>query len=583
MGDSKDATPAATRHQQRIDDLCAAAIRALSDDDALHFRGRRLYRGAQAIPPFAPHLSPTPEVDDFGSFRGSADAMALRLRYSDAALHGSLRPAEAMPRMLFEMLEQFRVEALSPHDMPGMTHNLRYRFESWSMALHQSRLTETTKGILLYTVAQICRARVTSQPVVEATEGCIEATRMAISPSLGVALAGLRRTRGNQAAYARHALDIARTVTALLLDHDEKDESTETTADTVDDKSSLFNFWMDFDGEVDEGFSTTRAGRSRLLEGQNNAYRVFTRAYDTEVQAASLVRAASLQEFRKQLDQRIEKEGIQVARLARDLHAVLATPRRDGWHGGLEEGYLDGSRLSQLIVSPSERRLFREEQHAHVPDCEISFLIDCSGSMREHIEAVAVLVDVMVRALDHIEVTTEVLGFTTNAWNGGRVGRDWLRAGRPAQPGRLNEACHMVFKDGATSWRRARQSMAALLKADLFREGIDGEAVEWAAQRLVARCRGRRLLLVISDGSPTDGATVLANDAHYLDHHLSGMVERVQVQGEVEIYGVGVGADLSAYYRQCKALDLSASVDNEVFREIVAMIANGPRRGQSSA
>ncbi|CAN0492750.1 unnamed protein product, partial [Phaeothamnion confervicola] len=188
---------------------------------------------------------------------------------------------------------------------------------------------------------------------------------------------------------------------------------------------------MGFDGDLDEGFSAASAGSSRLLEGPGNGYRVFTSAYDTQVQAASLVRAALLQEYRKRLDQRIEKQGIQVARLARDLQAVLATPRRDGWQGGQEEGYIDGRQLSQLIASPSERRLFRVEQHAPVPDCEVSFLIDCSGSMREHIEAVAVLVDVMVRALDQIGVATEVLGFTTNAWNGGRARRDWLRAGRP--------------------------------------------------------------------------------------------------------------------------------------------------------
>lgn len=576
MVDNKAATTAATRHQQRIDDLCAASLRALSDDDALHFRGRRLYRGAQALPPFAPHLSPTPEIDDFGSFRGSADAMALRLRLSDAPLHRSLRPAEPLPRMLFEMLEQFRVEALAPRDMPGMTHNLRHRFEAWSMAFHHSGLTETAKGILLYTVAQICRSRVTAQPVVEATEDYIEATRMAIAPSLGAGLAGLRRTRGDQAAYARHALDIAQTVAALLSAHDEDDASADTDAE-ADGKPHRFNLWMGFDGDLDEGFSAASAGSSRLLEGPGNGYRVFTRAYDTQAQAASLVRAALLQEYRKRLDQRIEKQGIQVARLARDLQAVLATPRRDGWQGGQEEGYIDGRQLSQLIASPSERRLFRVEQHAPVPDCEVSFLVDCSGSMREHIEAVAVLVDVMVRALDQIGVATEVLGFTTNAWNGGRARRDWLRTGCPAHPGRLNEACHMVFKDGDTSWRRARQSMAALLKADLFREGVDGEAVEWAAQRLVARRDGRRLLLVISDGSPTDGATALANDAHYLDHHLSDVVARLQAQGEVEVYGVGVGLDLSPYYRQCRAFDLSASVSNEVFREIVAMIAAGPR------
>lgn len=570
----------ATRHQQRIDDLCAASIRALSGQAGLHFRGRRLYRDDKALPPFAPHLSPKPEVDDFASFRGAADAMALRLRCTDAELHQRLRPTEPMERMLFEMMEQFRVEALAPVDMPGMAHNLRHRFEAWSMAFYNSGLTETAKGMLLYTVAQITRSRVTAQQVVEATEDVIEATRMSIVKSLGHGLAGLRRQRFDQAAYAKHALSIASLVAGMLAAYDVETEAGTDDSDTEpDDKPLDFNLWMDFDGEEgDEGFTTASAGSSRTLAESGGVYRVFTDAFDTEVHAGTLVRAAALQEYRDRLDRRIEQQGLSVARLARKLNAVLATPVRDGWLHGQEEGYIDGRQLSQLITSPSERRLFRIEQHAPVSESAVSFLIDCSGSMRQHIESVAILVDVMARALDQIGITTEVLGFTTNAWNGGRAQKAWLRAGRPAHPGRLNETAHLVFKDSDTPWRRARPSISALLKSDLFREGVDGEAVTWAAQRLVQRHDGRRLLLVVSDGSPTDGATALANDAHYLDHHLCHVVAELQAQGEVEIYGIGVGLDLSPYYRNNRALDLSHSITQAVLREIVAMLAAGPRR-----
>ena len=574
------ATAGATRHQQRIDDLCAASIRAFSGLAGLHFRGRRLYRDDKPLPPFAPHLSPQPEVDDFASFRGAADAMSLRLRCADAELHKSLRPTEPMERMLFEMLEQFRVEALAPPDMPGMVHNLRHRFEAWSMAFYNSGLTETAKGMLLYTVAQITRSRVTAQPVVEATEDAIEATRMSIVRSLGHGLAGLRRQRLDQGAYAEHALSIAHMVAGMLAAYDLEDVAGADDSDTQpDDKPLDFNLWMDFDGEDgEEGFTTASAGTSRTLAESGGVYRVFTDAYDTEVQAATLVRAAALQENRERLDRCIERQGLSVARLARELSAVLATPVRDGWLHGQEEGYIDGRQLSQLITSPSERRLFRLEQHVPVPDSAVSFLIDCSGSMREHIESVAILVDVMARALDQIGVVTEVLGFTTNAWNGGRAQKTWARAGHPPHPGRLNEVAHLIFKDRDTSWRRARPAMGALLKSDLFREGVDGEAVTWAAQRLVQRHDGRRLLLVVSDGSPTDGATALGNDVHYLDHHLCHVVTELQAQGEVEIYGVGVGLDLSPYYRHNRALDLSHSVTQAVMREVVAMLATGPRR-----
>lgn len=575
-------TASATRYQQRIDDLCAATIRALSDEPELHFRGRRLYRGDRPLPPFAPHLNPKPELDDFGSFRGAADGMALRLRFADTELHKRLRPPDPMERMLFEMMEQFRVESLAPSDMPGIRHNLRHRFEAWSMAFYNSGLTETSKGILLYTVAQITRSRVTAQPVTEATEDAIESTRMSIVKALGHGLAGLRRQRFDQGAYAEHALSIARIVAGMLASYDQSTNEGESDNDTEpDDKPLDFNLWMDFDGDDEaEGFTTANSGSSRSLTESGGVYSVFTREFDTETQAIELVRPALLKEYRERLDQRIEQQGLSVARLARELNAVLSTPMRDGWHGGLEEGYIDGSRLNQLITSPTERRLFKQEQFAPVSDCALSFLIDCSGSMRESIESVAILVDVMARALDQIGVVTEVLGFTTNAWNGGRAQKAWRRAGRPAHPGRLNETAHMIFKDTETTWRHARPALGALLKNDLFREGVDGEAVTWAANRLRQRHDGRRLLLVISDGSPTDGATNLANDAHYLDQHLCNVVAELAAQGEVEIFGIGVGLDLSPYYRQNRALDLSKSVTHEVLREIVAMLAaqRGKRR-----
>lgn len=573
------ATVRATRNQQRIDDICAASIRALSGQSGLHFRGRRLYRDDNLLPPFAPHLSPKPEVDDFTSFRGAADSMALRLRYADAKLHKSLTPTKPTERMLFEMLEQFRVEALAPADMPGMVSNLRHRFEAWSIAFYNSGLTETAKGMLVYTVAQITRSRVTAQQVVEATEDAIEATRMSIVGNLGHALAGLRRQRFDQTAYATHALSIASMVASMLAAYDLEEVAGSDDSETESDDQPLdFSLWMDFDSEDgNEVLSTASVGSSKTLTESGGTYRVFTSLFDTQTHATTLVRAAVLQEYRELLDRRIAQQGLSVARLARELNAVLATPVRDGWLHGQEEGYIDGRQLCQLITSPLERRLFRIEHQTPVSNCAVSFLIDCSGSMREHIESVAILVDVMARALDQIAVTTEVLGFTTNTWNGGRARKAWIHAGRPSHPGRLNETAHIIFKDSETPWRRARPAMGALLKSDLFREGADGEAVTWAAQRLVQRCDGRRLLLVISDGSPTDGATALANDAHYLDHHLVHVVAELQAQAEVEIYGIGVGLDLSPYYRHNRALDLSHSVTQAVLREVVDMLAAGQR------
>ena len=572
-------TQTRVRQQERVEELCAASIRALAGESDLHFRGRRLYRRGQPLPVFAPHLHPSLENDDFASFRGAADGLALRLAHSDAGLHQTLAPDDAVERALFDLLEQYRVESLASTAMPGVRRNLRHRHEAWSLGYHHSGQTDTARGLLVYTVAQICRARVTGDPVVEETEDLLEATRAALAPTLGPSLALLRRARGDQAAYAQPAREIARLVAAMLRADAPDDAATEIAPEPdLAAARSVFGLILEHDGDANERFATAVSGASRVLGDGAGVYRIFTTAYDREEQAVDLARREALDAYRVRLDERIAAHGVHVAKLARELRALLSVPRHDGWDSGQEEGRIDGRRLATLVASPTERRLFRSDRNEPVADCALTFLVDCSGSMKQHIDAVAVLLDTFARALDQAGVTNEVLGFTTGAWHGGRAQRDWVKAGRPPHPGRLNEACHMVFKDAATPWRRARRGLAALLKNDLFREGIDGEAVEWAAARLGRIEAERRLLLVVSDGSPADSATGLANDPHYLDHHLRMVSDRLDRGGAIELYGVGVGLDLSPYYARSHVLDLGRSIGNAMFREVLEMIAGRHRR-----
>jgi cobaltochelatase CobT len=564
----------AARAQQKVEELCAAALRALSGEHDLHYRGRRLHRGRKPLPLYAPHLHPKLEDDDFASFRGAADGFALRLTRSDEALHRRLCPAHPVARLVFEMLEQFRVESLADPAMPGVHANLRHRFEAWLQAFHASGLTDTERGILLFTVAQIARTRVTGEPPLEATEDLMEATRAGIVPLLGHALSGLKRERADQARYAVHALALAQAVAEMLASVDEDEAGAPTGVEGDDEERAAFSLVMDVDAQVADGVGTVHTGRSLVLDAADAGYRVFTTAYDREHRAAALVRPAQLQEQRAQIDRRIAAQGVNLPRLARDLKSLLAQPAREGWNGAQEEGLIDGRRLAQLIATPTERRLFRTERVEPQCDAVLAFLIDCSGSMREHIESVAMVVDVMARALEMAGVASEVLGFTTGAWNGGRAQRDWIRAGRPAHPGRLNEACHLVFKDADTPWRRARSGIAALLKADLFKEGIDGEAVDWACARLQARAEQHKLLVVVSDGCPMDGATNLANDKHYLDQHLREVVARHEQAGAVQVFGLGVGLDLSPYYSRAQAVELSAMGGQAVFRDLLELLAS---------
>lgn len=567
------------RRQQQVEELCAAAIRALTGDAALHYRGGRLHRATRALPVYAPHLRVEPGSDDFVACRATADSMALRLRHSDAALHRSLCPEEPVDRLIFELLEQLRVETQAPVDMPGMAGNLRQRFEDWSRAFYRSGLTEGEVGILLYTVAQMCWSRLNALPVLHETEDYIESTRWSLVSALGSALAGIRRQRHDQAAFAPHALEIARIVGDKVRAKRVPAGEGETSEADEGDAGAAFSLLLDFDqDDGGDGIAAAVSGASKVFVEAEQAYRVYSTRYDVELVAGTQVRKALLEEYRERLDRRVAAQGVNMPRLARLLGAVLAEPRRDGWRFGEEEGQVDGRRLSQLITSPGERRLFRREQFKPVADCQVSVLVDCSGSMKTHIESVAALVDILLRALEMAGVGTELLGFTTAAWNGGRPYREWMSRGRPRHPGRLNEVCHLVFKDAGRSWRRARRDIAALLKADLFREGIDGEAVDWACNRLLARSAGRRILIVISDGSPADSATGLANDAFYLDNHLKDVVARREQQGQVEILGLGVGLDLSPFYRRCLATDMSQTLDNALFFEIVQLIGGRHRR-----
>jgi len=619
-------TQARARRQEHIEALCAATMRALCGERELHYRARRVFHGARPLPRWAPHLHPPLEstnhyIVDFTVFRGAADGIALRLALSDAALHQRLvdeaaaqgpfheqahTPAKAQPpsqppaeRMLFEVFEQLRVEALAPqiYALPGLRHNLTRCFEAWSLAFHAAGHTATARGLLVYCIVQMVRARLTGEPAVEPDEGLLEATRASLGPALGVPLAGLRRHVADQAAYAPHAWAIARHVAQMLAnaaaeagEEDGVRLDAEGDEDEEDDSASVaFNLWIEPpDASFEERAALAASGRSPLLEAPGERYRIFTTAYDREAAATTLARKAQLEQLRTELDARIEAARLNLVHIARSFQALLARPTVDGWQGALEEGRIDGARLARLVSSPTERRLFRSERIEPRADTLVTLLIDCSGSMREHAPNVAVLADVLARALEMAGVAIEVLGFTTGAWSGGRAARDWQRAGRPCHPGRLNEALHIVFKAAETPWRRARPGMAALLKADLFREGIDGEAVAWALARQGEweNSHGgsdagsthplRRLLIVLSDGSPMDSATHQANDRHYLDHHLREVVARAEGQG-ARVYGLGVGLDLSPYYSRSHVLDLAARTAMGSFREVMGMLRHGTR------
>jgi cobaltochelatase CobT len=553
---------AALRCEHRVRELRAASIRALSQQRGLHFRGPALHRGRRPVPMPAPHLHPPTD-------RGAADGIALRLWHNDPDVHAELLPERTASRLVFEMLEQYRVESLVPASWPGVRRNLAARFRGWSQTFEASRSVETASGLVLYTVAQVCRSRITAEAIADPTQALIEHTRCELASTFDRELASLRRDRHCQKAFGRHARAIAERVADL--------PQLQTEPGEPDTRWDAFE-WL-FDAETDDHTTPPVPGGPRhALDGESTGYRVYSRAYDETRSVVSLVRPAQLREYRELLDRAVEASGVSARAIARQLGQLLAEPHDDGWEGGRDSGLIDGRRLAQLVTTPSERDIFRAEARVPRTDAIVSFLVDCSGSMKAFSESVAVLVDVFARALELAGVGCEVLGFTTASWNGGRVRRNWNRSGRPRNPGRLNEVRHLVIKSADTRYRSARSAIAGLLKVDLYREGVDGEAVEWARGRLEACDEHRRILVVISDGSPMDGATALANDQYYLDRHLRDVLAE---QSGIQVSALGVGLDLSTYYDHCTALDLAEGTTHRVVSEVLATIAQACLKGRS--
>jgi cobaltochelatase CobT len=552
----------------------SAIVRTMTGNPNLQWTGKTLYDGVQPIVLRSAHHQDI--ADAWPGQRGLLDGAALRLLASDASLYSLHAPSDETALFVFELLEQLRVESLAPDTLPGLRQNLRKNFLQWAEDFIDSGLTETGLGILLFTIAGMCWSRLTGHEVPDRMGDLMEATRANISPALGADLAGLRTHADCQARFIPHALAISRWVSETL-----KTALAEAAGQQKPFKSrNHFVLRLTTSDDTPPVPPVATSGESPSWQASHQRYRVFTKAYDAEFHAAELIRPAQRAEIRQQIDLELAELHLNIPRLARTLKSKLSCVSQDQWTFGLEDGFIDASRLAQIVSDPSQRAIFKAERKIADVDAAVTLLIDCSGSMKAHVNFLSLLIDTLGRALDMAGIDTEILGFSTRSWNGGRAQKDWQRAGRPALPGRLNEIQHLIFKASHEPWRRGRQGLTALRKLDLFREGIDGEALQWAAQRLGALAASRKILVVISDGCPMDSATHQSNDHHYLDAHLRAVIADLESQGAIELFGLGVGLDLGCFYRHRQAIDLNEGISEALLLQIAEMITThyGQRR-----
>ncbi|MDX5366203.1 MAG: cobaltochelatase subunit CobT, partial [Alphaproteobacteria bacterium] len=327
----------------------------------------------------------------------------------------------------------------------------------------------------------------------------------------------------------------------------EGEEGDEQTVEVESDDTPM-------DGDTDETSDGNQPWRPNQQGDDRNrqpSYKIFTPQFDEVIAAEDLCDMEELTRLRQYLDQQLQQMQGVVSRLANKLQRRLLAQQNRTWEFDLEEGILDAARLTRAVVDPMQPLAFKVEHDMNFRDTVVTLLLDNSGSMRGRpITVAAMCADILARTLERCNVKVEILGFTTRAWKGGQSRERWLADGKPAQPGRLNDLRHIIYKSADSPWRRARRNLGLMMREGLLKENIDGEALIWAHNRLLGRPEQRRILMVISDGAPVDDSTLSVNAGNYLEKHLRSVIEQIETRSPVELIAIGIGHDVTRYYRR---------------------------------
>jgi cobaltochelatase CobT len=536
-----------------------------------------------------PEPSRIPSQREIAVIRGWADSLALTAGCHDAKLHRRLAPISGPARLVFEAAERARVEALGANRMPGMARNLTARIEDKYADGRYADVTSKEQAPLEDALALMIRERLTGQAPPGPANAIVDAWRDAIEQRGAKVLRRLDTLAEDQESFGRLMRDLLRalelTEESSDSEQDESNEEADEEPETSDGESESGDEGEDgrdqprdegmADGEANESQESSDTTSSDELEShfedmeqvdtaepwRPNAsildnpeafgYRVFTREFDEEVSAEQLSSPEELDRLRAYVDRELRTLSSAVARLANRLQRRLLAQQNRSWDFDLEEGTLDAARLPRIIIDPMHALSFKRELDTNFRDTVVTLLLDNSGSMRGRpIMVAACCADLLARTLERCGVKAEILGFTTRAWKGGQSREQWLAAGKPHGPGRLNDLRHIVYKTADAPWRRAKRSLALMMREGLLKENIDGEALAWAHKRLLARPEQRRILMMISDGAPVDDSTLSVNSGSYLEQHLRQVIEEIETRSPVELIAIGIGHDVTRYYRR---------------------------------
>ncbi|QKD01665.1 cobaltochelatase subunit CobT [Mesorhizobium loti] len=570
-----------------------------------------------------PELPKKASKTDIAITRGLGDSMALKRACHDVRIHTKLAPEGKAARAIYDAVEQARVEAIGSRAMQGVADNIGSMLEDKYAKANLVDVKDKADAPIEEALALMVREKLTGRPVPKSGERLVELWRPWVEEKAKADLDGLSAKLGDQQAFARVVREmLASMEMAEELGDDQETEDSEDNDDNQpqgeeqseeggeEDSGSEQSQSEDAEASADdEQSSETEASDATAddLSDDDDAdaetpgearrndnpftnlpkeidYKVYTTAFDETVGAEELCEEEELDRLRAFLDKQLANLSGVVGRLANRLQRRLMAQQNRSWDFDLEEGYLDPARLVRVVIDPMQPLSFKQERDTKFRDTVVTLVLDNSGSMRGRpITVAATCADILARTLERCGVSVEILGFTTRAWKGGQAREKWLKDGKPPNPGRLNDLRHIIYKSADHPWRRARRNLGLMMREGLLKENIDGEALLWAHNRLIARPEQRKILMMISDGAPVDDSTLSVNPGNYLERHLRAVIELIETRSPVELLAIGIGHDVTRYYRRAVTIvdaeELAGAMTEQLASLFAEESAKDTRRG----
>ena len=564
-----------------------------------------------------PQVSRRMTRDEVLLARGTADAFALKRKYHNEATSARYAPTGALAREIYDAMETARCEAVGARAMPGTATNIDAKIAWEADRKGYGQITTASEAPLPVAAGYLVRSLATGRDLPKSAQHVMDLWRGFIEEQAGGTLDNLDHVLADQAAFARlarkvisdlgygdqlgddpdqddseeeagedQAEDSPENAGSEEQESDETEASPEQTQEEQQDQSQA-QVTMEDSADMEQGDETELPEGEAPLEppppaphsDADPAYTVYTTDFDEEIRAEDLAEPAELERLRAYLDQQLEPLKGAVSRLANKLQRRLQAQQNRSWLFDLEEGTLDAGRLARVVANPTTPLSFKQEKDTEFRDTCVTLLLDNSGSMRGRpISIAAICADVLARTLERCSVKVEILGFTTRAWKGGQSRERWLAQGRPQQPGRQNDLRHIIYKGADAPWRRARPNLGLMMNEGLLKENIDGEALEWAHRRMMARPEARRILMVISDGAPVDDSTLSVNPASFLEKHLRDVIAMVERKKAVELIAIGIGHDVTRYYNRAVTITDVEQLAGAMTEQLASLFEVDPKK-----